>query len=308
MDPYRWLVGIDLTPRSYGALRFVRWLHDRTRGQAHRFVGIHVVESHSLALFWYPGAGPIEERARGLADAAVAAAEADPAIRVVDIVSASRASEVLRERSEGDGAGVVLGRAAGDADWSLVALGTTARRLLRQVNQPVCVVPPDLDPARLDPGPLVVALTPDDTCVDALRFATALGRQLGRVVLGAHALPPLRVSAPFPEASTAYLPFPATDRDCVRLRRAAADRVAEWLDEHELEAVAVRFEHGAAGLVTERVAERENACLIVCGSRRLDLAHRLFQTSVGTDLAAHANRPVFVVPPGSSPLPPSRSR
>ena len=44
------------------------------------------------------------------------------------------------------------------------------------------------------------------------------------------------------------------------------------------------------------VANEERASMIVCGSRRLSLAERIFSSSVGTELAAAAPIPVAIIP------------
>ncbi len=64
------------------------------------------------------------------------------------------------------------------------------------------------------------------------------------------------------------------------------------LDEHES---VVR--KGGVSEATCAYAREVGACAIVTGSRKLNAIERLFSTSVGSEIAANADRPVLVVPP-----------
>jgi nucleotide-binding universal stress UspA family protein len=296
MRPLSWIVGLDTTERCVGALRWVAWLKARARRPGTALVGVHVVEPARLA--FAPGG---EGDDRTLVEALRAFVDRlglSEVLDSIDVVRAASAAEGLTSLASRTGAGLVVGRAARSHGWSLTALGGTARRVLRELPGPVCVVPPDFDIGPADAGPIALALDADDTCVDAVRLATQFGRGVSIAVMGVHVLAPIDPMTLRPESAGAYEPFPTTDRDYVRLEHAARDRFEEFFRKHDLEAVDLRLEHGTPAKVIEDVAAREHASLIACGSRRLGLASRLFTTSVGTDLAAHASRPVMIVPPG----------
>lgn len=219
----------------------------------------------------YPGSGPVLQRAIRLARANVQAVGARHAIRSIEVARADLAAEELGARATEDGAGLLIGRAGATEGWSPVALGGSTRLLLRSLPGPVCIVPPDLDVARLDPGPLLVSLETDASSIDALRFAFGLARQIGRPVIGVHG---------------------SDDRDDARAR------IEKWCREHDLPVPGLRL--GAvsttAAVVTD--AESERACMIICGATRLTLADRTVHETAGTRLAALASCPVLVIPPG----------
>jgi nucleotide-binding universal stress UspA family protein len=270
MGSFVWVVGVDLTAHCHGALRFADWLHRRTRALGHRFDALHVIERMRMSTL-YPGSGPVLQRAIRLTRANVLAVGARHAIRSIDVARADLAAEELGARATEDGAGLLIGRAGANEGWSPVALGGTTRLLLRSLPGPVCIVPPDLDVARLDPGPLLVSLEIDESSIAALRFAFGLGRQIGRPVIGVHG---------------------GDDGDDARAR------IEKWCDEHDLPVPGLRL--GAASTTAAAVndAESERACMIICGATRLTLADRSLYETAGTRLAALASCPVLVIPPG----------
>lgn len=295
MRPLSWIVGLDTTERCVGALRWVAWSKARAQRPGQAVVGVHVVEPARLAFAsaHEPDEGALLEALRAFVDRLGLAQALDS----IEVVRASSAAEGLTSLASRTHAGLVVGRAARAHGWSLTALGGTARRVLRELPGPVCVVPPDFEIGPADAGPIALALEADDTCVDAARLATRLAREMNTAVMGVHALAPIDPMTLRPESAGAYEPFPTTDRDYVRLELAARDRFGEFFRQHDIEGIDLRLEHGTPAKVIEDVAAHEHASVIACGSRRLGLASRLFTTSVGTDLAAHASRPVLIVPP-----------
>lgn len=295
MPQFSWLVGLDTTERCVGALRWAASLKAGARAGDHAVRGVHVVEPARLA-FAAEGEPDDARMIEGLRRFVQRVGVSD-VLESIELVRAGSAAEGLIERAAGTGAGVIIGRVARSRGWSLTSLGSTARRVLRELPGPVCVVPPDHQPGPAGDAPVVVAIETDETCVDAARVAVRLARTLETPTVGIHAVAPIDTIKLVPESSVAYETFPTTDRDFLRIERAARDELAAWFSAHDIEPFSVRLEHGGAATVVEDLAGTERACVIVCGSRRLGIAQRIFGTSVGTDLAAHSARPVMIVPP-----------
>lgn len=295
MDPSTWIVGLDLTPQCHGAMRFAAALDRHAEGERFSFVGCHVVEQSLLSPPRYPGMGSTLQRAQGVSDVAVNALHVREAIRRTRIVEGRRASETLAQLAADTHWGLVIGRQADADEWRLVALGPTARRLLRTTPTPLCVVPPDFED--LEDGPILLALDPDDACVDAARFAVAMGRRLNRDVRAVHASLALRmpVASMGTGVAVGVLP-PPSEEEQARAKHDALKLVHEWLTEHDLPPMPTVIEAGLPAIAVERVARELSASMLVCGARQLSFPQRLLQSSVANDLAAQAHRPLVVVP------------
>jgi nucleotide-binding universal stress UspA family protein len=289
-----WIVGIDPTPNSLGALKLARWLHTRSAGK-HRFTGVHTVSPRMIPPQqrerW------LSERAEMLARASASAVHATTAFSRMEAAPSDAPEDTLRQMCADEHASVLMvGRTGTIEGWSLVSLGRVTRRILRSTPVPVVVVPPDLEPEALGTGPIVVAVTPRDDAVEAARFARRLGRSLD--------LPPLLLNIePEPMAT----PLAAVDSgiaysmamaEHVRKQPETSELLDAWVREHDLHDMPVRREKGrGVGPRVLEVAQSVGATMIVCGSRQLSLAERVLQSSVGSDLAARSDRPVVVVPP-----------
>lgn len=284
-ETFHWLVGLDLSPRGAGALAFGRWLHESTGGR-HHLHGVHVVPDPRIAPA--PALADEVERTRHYVEAAAGAS-----FDAVEAVHGDAERALADLAVERDAFGLLIGRARRRDRWSLVALGQVARRLLRSSPKPLVVVPPDFTRADVGPGPVLLAAVPEDACVEALHVATALARSLDRELVVVHALPVVIMSQAVADpALVTVVPLTGEERIAD-----AAQALTRWLGEHGASGVAYRIEEGGAAETVFAVAERLGAVVIVCGSRRLSLAERLFTSSMGSDLAAHADRPVVVVPP-----------
>jgi nucleotide-binding universal stress UspA family protein len=118
-------------------------------------------------------------------------------------------------------------------------------------------------------------------------FATRFGREL---VLA-------RV-APLPEHHSAqYLPNETLAKIRGEHHNAADRELVTWAEQQGLGEMRRVVLQG--GIVEELVelAAKEHALAIVSGSRRLTLFERWLLASTGSELAAHAQCPVIVVPP-----------
>jgi nucleotide-binding universal stress UspA family protein len=289
-----WIVGMDLSERSRGAIAFARWLHNRSAADE-RMRGVYVGDAATIERD-HPGAGLPLDRARQAIRLTAQTCGAADVFEAFDAIPGDAPEDELRRIASARGVdGLIVGRSGTTDGWSLVSLGRVARRLLRHVPRPIAVVPPDLDPDELGDGPVVVGVVPEDHCVAAGRIGRELAESLGLPILLVHVLPdparfPLAASDPSFAYANVLVSVEADDDE-------AADRLRTWLDDNGLGDLPLRTEPGVRGRTLLDVAESVDASLVVCGSRRLSLSERIFQSSTGSDLAAHAQRPVLVVPP-----------
>lgn len=282
----KWIVGLDLSPRSRGAVSFARLLADRS-GDA--LVGVHVLEeAHLQATLRYHHLAEVETAATDAANAFVAGPGAAVA---VEVVQGRTAEETLTKAAESHGCeGIVVGRNAQTDEAAIIRLGRVARRLLRTLPRTVAVVPPEYDPTTRGGGPIVLATgLEDDTA--AATFANELATRLGRPLHIVHvaASPEHHAAQYLPEVTLAKL---RTDTE-----ETSARDLAAWVGKVGIGG-ANHFVH--LGPVVPTVlghATRHDACAIVTGSRRLTGLERLLIASTGTELASHAGCPVLVVPP-----------
>ncbi|KIG18370.1 Universal stress protein family 4 [Enhygromyxa salina] len=296
----RWVVGLDLRPHSHGAINFAQWLraHDKQPEQL-RIDGLHVVEAR---MFNLPGG---KSRAEVVGDALKAArvavsvrnaSEAFDSVNVVEsIPSVDRGVVDVLSTAAGlwitDG--IILGRRGPGEHGALIRLGKVARNLLRKLPAPTFVVPPDLELAHVGPGPILCAVQLDARGVEVARYAERLARRLGRSARLVHVIDtgdPIGLQ---------YLPEGSWDDLHARQRDDAQDKIVQWRDAAGLTAYTLL----AQGQTVPRLvsAARElDACMILCGSRQLSLAERMWISSVGSSLAAAAHLPVGVIPSSES--------
>jgi nucleotide-binding universal stress UspA family protein len=185
--------------------------------------------------------------------------------------------------------GVIIGRRAPEADGGLVRLGRVARKLLRRLESPVFVVPPDLEQAHIGAGPIVCAVNLDQHSVDAAEFAVRLGEAIGREVRLVHVI---HSSDPI---GIGYLPETTWNDIHRRQRDDAKVTLQRWRDDAKLPAYTLVSDGRTVPQLISAARELD-ACMILCGSRRLSAAERLWSSSVGSALAAASHLPVGVIP------------
>ncbi|MCX4247143.1 universal stress protein [Paraliomyxa miuraensis] len=296
----RWLVGLDLTPHSVGLIRLARWLSARSGG-ALEFHALHADTRRALGLHGDGGelgSGPDLEPTLRQVRAFLEEHGVLEAFRSVDVGLGAPVELLPALARERGFDGLLLGRAAPRGRRPLVALGSVPRRLLRQPILPTAIVPPDLDPASLGRGPLLVGVNPSAYCLEAAALARRLARWLSLSVRMVHV-----VSHPAPVAAMGVLsvkprdPTMATSDLMERLDASAAERAIErWVEDHGLGDLPLELRHGPISGSLRRAALDHEATMLMSGSRRLTLTERMLDSSVGSDLAAHADRPVVVVP------------
>jgi nucleotide-binding universal stress UspA family protein len=273
-----WILGLDLGPRSHGALVFAAWL--RSGGADVR--GLHVLEAWAgpfLAATEDPGVTVRAVVAERYAHLGIAPLEQ------VEVMVMPRAEDGLLGAAA-TAEGLVIGRAAPRGERPRVRLGSVARRVLRALPVPVIVVPPDL--VAVAPGPILLATDLGPSSEEAVRFAVALAATHGRELELVHVGEP-RHSDLIDELEPAWL----RER---QIYRAGVQAMADaWAAERGLGGVRnVRFGDRAEEIAA--VAAHCDAALVVTGSRRIGLAGRLFSTSTASALAGLADRAVAVVP------------
>lgn len=286
-----WLLGLELSPRSSGALQFARWLRS-TLGA--RVLGVYVSELLLAGL--PPGEGAAylftlrTEAERWLAglEAGTPGSPVD-ATKIVDEIDA----ETGLARAAHGAPGVVVGRRVA-REGALIRLGRVTRRLLRSTPAPVIVVPPELAIDAFS-GPVVLASDFTDASVAAARFAASFARRLGRSLVCVHVGQPRWQE-----------PFVGKDPRWDELRSAYRVRVQEtaraWAQAH-CPGDELVVEYGDPQECLAAVAARLGACLLVVGSRRPGLLERFFVGSTSSAIAATASCAVAVVPvePQSDP-------
>lgn len=282
----RWIVGVDLLELSHGAIRFAAWVHGQEPGE--ELVGVHCLGAHKTR----PDQSEADFRdwIQGLARRAVAELGVLDAFKAIQVVDADSPEEGLAgalRREDGDV--LVLGRRARRGEDTVVHLGRVARRLLRSSELPVAIVPPDLP--GLPPGPVVVATDMRASSHSALSFARALATKLRRELIVLHAVG-------LDSSMHAYLAEAEWDEAQQEALREAHAALRAHVDAAGLKA-RTEVVGGAVTFAILSACERVRACALVCGSRRLSFVEKLFSSSVGSELAAHASIPVIVVPPAA---------
>lgn len=288
-DAPRWRVGLDLRPRSHGAARFAAWLHERD--PSIHLDGVHLVDASLLEL---PDSGArvqLVDRARRAAEAAL---ESLGVREHYQHVHALVTTDVVRALAVSGGlstvTGLIVGRRAGGEERALVRLGRICRRLLRRAESPVFVVPPDLEPAHLGAGPIVCAVTPEPASLAAARYAMQLGKAIDRPVLYIQAI---ALSVPM---GLPYVPESAWVNLHEQHMGRSQETLAQWCDKNGLEGEQ-KVISGPVVYELIATARRLDGCMIVCGSRQLSTAERLWTASTGMGLAAGSHLPVAIVPP-----------
>ena len=278
--PKPWILGLDLGPRSHGALVFAGWL----RSGGATVLGVHVIEawaSHLIA-----AAEQAETSVRRAVEERCAELGLAPPDGV-EVVIGPRADEGLLHAAT-LASGLVIGRAAPLGERPLLRLGTVARRVLRQLPGPVIVVPPDL--MKVATGPILLATDLAESSDAATQFAIGFAARQGRALELVH-VGDARHSDLIDELDPTWL------REREIYRAGVQATASAWATRIGLAERPVRVRFGDRAEEIAAAAAHGQAALIVTGSRRLGLAGRLFSTSTASALAGLAGCPVAVIPP-----------
>jgi nucleotide-binding universal stress UspA family protein len=287
-----WIIGIDLRPLSHGALQFATWIAANTEGE--RFIPVHVLEEdHLLAVFRYHHLDEVVDAAREEAKRALDRHGRTEWIQDLQIVQALRAEESLEvARASARAEAIMIGRAAGRKERRVVRLGRVARRLLRALPSPVVVVPPDLEARDVGAGPVVALTSAAEDAIEAVRFATALARHMGRKLALVHVVSDLEAGMPF-------IPRPSLERARADRVRNGEREVAAWVASAGLQPDSTTVLHGNVIDQAITFADEQRSPLLVVGAHRRSGVDRVLIPSIGRELAATARVPVAVVPPSA---------
>jgi nucleotide-binding universal stress UspA family protein len=280
----RWLIGLSLATDELGPLELGAWLHHATGAPLQV---LHVAEVPSLPKRYRD---ELEAGLRQMIDQQVAEAGLANQISAPEVSLGRNVARELVERAAALDAGLLIGRAAPRSATAIVRLGRVARRVLRSLPGVVGIVPPDLGRRDIGEGPVLLAIARSGNADASVAFARELAGRLGRELVVAH------VFDAFADAAVRTRPPELARRYRLAWQEDARAELDEVVRRQELAGARVLTREGSACDELLAAAAEEGASFIVCGSRRLSVAERVFEGSTGSILAATADVPVFVVP------------
>lgn len=286
--PLQWMVGIEPDGEHDGPMRLAAWLSERSVEKP-EILGVHVLPKLEII---DPNLGPddaerLRNKARETCRWALTQAGAAAAVEQIELVDADAIEDGLREAILEHGPyACIVGRRALTEELRIQRLGPIARRMLRRLPAPLVVAPPDWRPS---PGPIVLATDATDASLAAAGFARTLGQTIGAPVTAVHVARAIPWGGPYVEPVL-------VKQTNERLSENAARALHAWLEKHGVEHVNERVDIGDPVGRVSAVADELDSGLIVCGSRQLSTAARIFGHSVASELAATARTAVAVVP------------
>ncbi|OGK93011.1 MAG: hypothetical protein A2W08_01830 [Candidatus Rokubacteria bacterium RBG_16_73_20] len=291
----KWILGLDLGPRSRGALQFARWIAEATHG-SDDFVAVHVLDvDHLWGVLKYHHLSEIIEVANAAAHRELERAWPGGSLPVIEVRQALTVEDGLAEaRARHRAEGLVIGRAASTEGHHLVRLGRVARRVLRQLASPVVIAPPDLVAADIGGGAVTAlsALTDDST--EACRFAAAFAERAARPLALAHVANDPRLDA------AAHIPRSTLDRMAADFAAAGRAELPHWLEVNDLRPMVAIVLQGDLVSSALAFADVQRAPFVVVGAHAPTGLDRVFAPRVGRELAAVSRVPVAIVPPVGS--------
>lgn len=291
-----WYVGVALREHHQGPLHLAAWLERSWSGSDQRVVGVHVMGPGADSPYTVPdtqrGAleGKVEAEVREAMNAA-GSASASTDVPVL-LLEGDSPEQAFLERFEGDHdlRALIVGRRSNRHDHRFVRLGKTTRRLLRLAPFPVIVTPPDLPAEGPGDGPIILATGLDEETEAATHFARQLAVATGRPLVVVMVVPHFQ----WGEVYVATLADERARIDEAERERAAA-ALAKWADARNLGDARQVVLQGDAVHELALFASKENAALVVSGSRKTGMMQRIFDVSVSSELAGAATCPVAVV-------------
>ncbi|MCH9685814.1 MAG: universal stress protein [Deltaproteobacteria bacterium] len=287
-----WVLGLDLGDRGRGALAFTQWLAQMLPA-SQRFVGVHVLEEGRLQqLLRYHHLDEVQRKADAAIATVISTAGAEPVLQERRVLCGGSPDKGLADVvAQTEVRGLILGRQAKRGQSRLVHLGSVARRLLRSLPCPVTVVPPDLTAEDIGDGPVLLAVNADIPAPGAIEFARGLARDLGRPLALAH------VTLGESQLANELISSTAVSGGFFGgIRERQRQHLDAWIKARGLGELPCHIREGFVVDQLAAIARDVRAPMVVCGSRRLSLAQRLFSSSIATDLAAVAEVAVTVVP------------
>ena len=200
-------------------------------------------------------------------------------------------ASVIPGVAENNEAALLVTGTRGRGSIASAILGSVSTAAVSRATCPVMVVP---EGGRLRPRqPVVCAVDDSPAARSATRAALWLSLRLEAELLVTHAI----ASTPPPSASAAP---GVPDRLAELNRREAARFLTRLALEEGLGSdVQRRVTYGGEAESIRELADEEDACLIVVGTRRLGSLRSALVGSVSSDLRSKSSRPVVVVPAGA---------
>ena len=281
----KWCIGFDLRDEHQAPAAIVRALD-----QEAAYLAVHVVEPHLERVASDELRDQMRRGARQSLEAAIQRVGLPPERTEMVVGHGAAPDEVLAEIALQRGVdAIVVARRARHSDHRFVRLGTTPRRLLRRLPMPVIVVSPELEVEGLGRGPILLAGDGHHDARRALAFARDLAATFGRRVEMVHVYRErFRPGGGVPPQYLAGM--------YERYREQQHEKLQRWISAYDLGGVPCHETEGHTLEHIIHVARREDACMVVCASRQLSGADRVFTSSLGSQLAAWAPMPIVVVP------------
>lgn len=276
----RWMIGVDLSGLSGGAVTYGRWMAQRASGDT--FFGVHVVENVEIE-------PPLTRNVAEHIERALGPVREEAFFADLGTIPATAAEDGLIEAAqEKDCQGFILGRRTSDPT-ALVRLGRVARIMLRKLPKPIIVVPPAMETSAISDGPVLLATDLGPASDGAAKFAPVLAQSLGLDMLVTHV-------SRVPGSMQAIIPSEQWSNLVGRAETSSRELFDPWLEKHGLADARHSLVHGSPPAKILEVARVSGASMIVLGSRGLDGFDRIFLSSLASEIAAASNIPVAVVP------------
>lgn len=206
-------------------------------------------------------------------------------------VAAATWEGIVGAADEADAAVIVIG-SRGRSGLREFAEGSVSHEVAAHAGRPILIVP---RASRATTGRILICYDGSEQSRKAIETAGALVRARGAVVLDAA---PLRISVGY-SASPAEAPWVDEADTSVALQR--AETGAEVARRAGFDAVAKTHAATTIRRAVGDIADEVDASVIVVGSRGLRGVREILERSVSRNIAAHAHRPVLIVPPDAKP-------
>jgi nucleotide-binding universal stress UspA family protein len=287
-------LGLDLRPQTTGAIQYALWLCRTAALQPAGHVhAVHVIDPTAMIeLSRYVDEqtmlGAFKQRGKEILDEVAHGAHLHaPEVRGGDVLEQLEAAA----REHASTALLISRRAGSDTRVAFTRLGSIARRLLRRLNQPTIVVPPDLLGSKVGDGPVVVGVDFSEDCARALAWARPFADTIGRKISLVHF-----VDAPEQLGYSGLVQSERWEQINNEILEHARARMAAFVVAHSCADFETAVLHGPSLPALSEFAEDHDACLLVTGSGHHGLAHRVIVPSVASETAAISSVPVAVVP------------
>lgn len=238
--------------------------------------------------------GPTEEDNQLLESLRDGMSDADDA--ETRLVEGLPAEQLMAVADEEEAELLVVG-SRGRGAVSSALLGGVSRKVALGSRCPVVVVPEAASiGAREDGGGggvVVCGVDGSGHAVTAARVAGHLARRLNGRLLVVHARPDAKALASYPGARSTTPPLSGQPDAVMRQAEQIVEEAVQVVD-GDVEASGL-VEAGAPADLLARIADREDAALIVIAARGMGAVRAAFLGSVTTALATSATRPVVVV-------------